>query len=360
MRISRKKKRVGTLYGKPVVEGPENELKAFEIIAKKENDYITLAAKNKKGGEIKSLSTFSSIGENYGDCIMAVNQDIYFIKTKLVINPKTLKDVFCLDFIRKSDDKATISFFIQSSLDVYLVDDSYLSADQSSWKDKDSIRQCLLNLCSSYNSDDVEHKYIFNNIRAVPLFFYISGQPEDTSIKFAFKNGCIQGAFANKGANMLIHNMFTESTISGIAVKTNYKGDEVQDTFHILGTSVNTEVPYMDSSHIALCRPILLISPFVNALFAVAIKSDDNTLVLVNCLDINTSFLRKLYGISEYAVIPAPKEGEYIEASLLDTADTMELSSKEPNSFLLGKLKSSLESLIENIEVNTETKAVVD
>ena len=194
-------------------------------------------------------------------------------------------------------------------------------------------------------------------MRVVPLFLTIS--PAEESVMFAFKNGCIQGAYITMPSTLQITNYFIVSTTFNI-VKTNKEGVEVQDTFYIAGTSSKESSIDVDSSYIVITEPILFISPFVNALFTLAVKSDDNTLVLVNCLDINTSFLRKLYGISEYAVIPAPKEGEYIEASLFDTADTMELSSKEPNSFLLGKLKSSLESLIENIEVNTETKAVVD
>jgi hypothetical protein len=73
-----KKKRVGYLYGRPVVEGDENEINAHEILAKKENDNITLAAEGGRG--IKSISDVSSAEKKFGDVTyepLITKEDIY-------------------------------------------------------------------------------------------------------------------------------------------------------------------------------------------------------------------------------------------------------------------------------------------
>ena len=87
-----KKKRVGYLYGRPVVEGDENEINAHEILAKKEDGYITLAANN---NGLKSISHISSAGDKFGEiyvmsCSTSANDPFFERSNKPYFNKRNI------------------------------------------------------------------------------------------------------------------------------------------------------------------------------------------------------------------------------------------------------------------------------
>lgn len=89
-----KKKKVGILYGRPLVEGNVNYIKPPEILVKRENKSITLAERGGRG--IKSISDQSSAEDKYGDVrlMMTMSSSGVSLIIDSYYNPKTLKEVF--------------------------------------------------------------------------------------------------------------------------------------------------------------------------------------------------------------------------------------------------------------------------
>lgn len=352
-----KKKRVGYLYGRPVIEGDENEINAHEILAKKEDGYITLAANN---NGLKSISHISSAGENFGDLVLGMgitkNSTVY-VYVEEVLNPTTLEDLF---FFLKYNSLNGTTITPNNSMPLsYMIAETggfpFLNSTitaENTWKDQAFIKQYIEDSFSSFS--DCTPLSPYHDIQIVPIFSISGGE----ALCYSFKKGILQGIWTKESQ---------EFTILGIGslgvgnkcsvVKTNTKKVEVEDIFYIAGdTYVYSQgVIDTDESYIACNNPILFMSPFVNALFVLAVKADTNTPVLVNCMNINTKPLREVFGIPENRVIAAPKEGDYIEYPNVTTTEetTKSRSINRGSSVLVEALQKMVDSLKSEDTINT-------
>lgn len=348
-----KKKKVGILYGRPLIEGDVNYIKSPEILVRCENKSITLAERGGRG--MKSISDQSSAEDRYGDIKLAINAVTYTVTIDSYSNPKTLKEVFSfvpsvmydssvgLDISEQGLIAGSVSLL--SSL-VYAMQDELSLTPINVWIGTEDIPDKIKELkVQIIATKALNFKYL------LPVWYI--------DVPYAaFQNGHLKGIWSS-----IQNNYYGSNTLQGsyIFYDTNYKGEEVEDSFAIMGTmnNANVIIPVTpDENYIQAYRPYLIVSPLVDGLFTIAVHKETDTLVLVKCLDMDMSYYRNLLNIPESMVIPC-KEGEYIEYPNIQEATTDAImttdlpdtdSSNEKKEAMLKALEQMVESLNASIK----------
>lgn len=176
-----------------------------------------------------------------------------------------------------------------------------------------------------------------------------------------FKNGIIQSVYGTRngidlgGIKDFLPNYYGDPYF---IINQNYKKEVVENSFNIISDEKETGYDLSDADLDSSCiatKAFLFVHPFINALFAIAIKTDTNTPVIINCLNVDTSPFRRVLGIPENKVIPC-KEGEYIEIPVIENNNKSRSRSVNRDAIkaaLIARLQSELAKLTG--ESNTET-----
>lgn len=296
-------KKVGTLYGKPLVEGDPNLVRGSEILVNKEDKYITLATRDK--GDMKSLSDFSSMeGRFYNIEVMYSSrnpENTRVIKTHY--NPDTLEKMFSnLPYISYDSSTGGITCFIRytfssSKIFNYCTGSDYLGS--TVWLDRQESKEKIKEFLNTLEpSQYTGYLYPINKLDGI-------------RITMAFRNGHFKGIIFNDTAHFSYQEFLSSPIGSSSVIFTNDKGEETDDSFGIVGSKTNPSTLTIDGSYVT-GRPLLLISPLVNGMFVLGTFKGSKDLVLMNCLELDMKHLREVLGIPESMVIPC-KEGEYIK-----------------------------------------------
>lgn len=338
-----KKKKIGKLYGRPLVEGDPNCINNKDILIKKEDNFITLAERKK--GRLQTLSNVSTIGEDYGMFRLAMETSSVpsVVKVTSVYNPCTLKEAFStLPTFCMVDSESATAVDEDISEDIQLL---YIvkSMGKDVWLDKETIKKIIKENMKSYTS---ELTLEFPGLKYFTPTICIS-------FPFAsFKDGLLKEV-CTTSSNSYIQSTFIDKVyFSNI----NYKGDIVTDKCNIAGGVVNRVLnKATDESYIVVKSPLLILSPLVNGVFAIGKLAGTSDMVLINCMQMDTKFMREMLGLPESVVIPC-KEGEYIKYPNIYTPNTKEksLSSiedtiKENKQVLLNILEKKVAQLKESI-----------
>lgn len=337
-----KKKKVGILYGRPLIEGDVNYIKPPEILVKQENESITLAERGNRG--MKSISDQSSAEDKWGDVrlIMSLDNSSVLLIIDSYYNPKTLKEIFCF--------LPTISAYTSESLNIDSVSytatmftwemESVVVTPHYSWIGKEDTVNLFKKLTGIYATYKV-----LNFKGMLPLMYF--------RIPYAsFSNGKLKGIYSTGKNKSLI-------SIRGVSSSfyfchSNYKGEDTNDIFSIAGNTSKTTIDdAMDESYVVVENSLLVASPLVDGLFAIALHNKTGSLVLIKCLDVDMSYYREQLNIPKSMVI-SYKEGEYIEYPNIQEANTDAImttelpytdSTDESKNFLLKTLEQMVESM---------------
>lgn len=337
-----------------MVEGDINCIKTPEILVKQENKSITLAERGSRG--MKSISDQSSVEDRYGDIKISIDTGTYTITIDSYSNPETLKEVF--SFV------PTVMYDSSIGLDVIeeqgLLGTNYTSISRIAWIKQDELALTPRNVW--IGTEDIPDKIkglkvqtistkALNFKNLLPVWYIYVPYA-------AFQNGHLKG-ICSKNDNTY----YGDHTPNGsyIFYDTNYNGEEVEDSFAIIGRSnnvnVSTDVP-TDENYIQAFQAFLIASPLVDGLFTIAVHKETDALVLVKCLDMDMSYYRNLLNIPESMVIPC-KEGEYIKYPNIQEATTDAImttdlpdtdSSNENKEAMLKVLEQIAASMNESIE----------
>lgn len=351
-----KKKKVGNLYGRPLVEGDPNYIKGKEILVKKEDKYITLAERKKIG--LQTLSNVSTVGENYG--IATFKSTGTSMVAQAIYNPSNIQEVF--------NPLPSLSYSIEDKQGVSIIRDILAElwgllehipiikiAEEAKWVDTDIIKSLI--------KDNMNFSYADTLSVDICGITVIAPMIQIRLPYAAFENGHLMGVGTTTDSSTLEQIDFQDLHFSSI----NYKGDAVEDKFEIAGTTKNTAMNVAtDESYVVVKNAILLISPLINAAFTVGVLTGTSDLVLINCIKMDTSFMRKALRIPESAVISS-KEGAYIKYPNIyvpeETNTRMRNSNSRNNSMndvremLLNVLKKQVASLEAAIKKDEEVES---
>lgn len=336
-----KKKKVGNLYGRPLVEGDPNYIKNKEILVKKEGKFVTLAERQRN--ELLTLSSISDTGENYGDIKIAmVLYPTEGLKIDIIYNPDTLhavaKKVPTLAYSSDYKCAEAFEYTIDSELFMLYFKDVEIAKDDK-WFDRNILVNLIKdNVVSAYNYEVPGIK------RLAPLIFF--------RVPFAsFKDGILKGIGTTK-ENTKAGAKYPQNICFSSA---NYKGDSVEDKFEIAGYVENEAMNVAtDESYIVVKNSLMTFSPLVNGIFTIGTLAGTSDLVLINCMKMDLKFVREMLGLPESVVIPC-KEGEYIKypniynfeetSTRARNTNSMQDTLNENREMLLNILKKQVASL---------------
>lgn len=342
------KEKIGKLYGRPLVEGDPNCINNKDILIKKEDNFITLAERKK--GRLQTLSNVSTIGKDYGMFSLTIITvfNHYDIKVTSVYNPCTLKEAFfTLPNLIMVDSEGAAVMDINISEFTQLLYVPEKSIDKDVWLDKETIKNLIkenmVDTTSELTLEFLGLKY-FTPIVCIQFPFA------------SFKDGLLKEVGSTENSYRMEEGGVYDIYFSSI----NYKGDTVTDKFDIAGVEKSKAMgKATDESYIVVKSPLLILSPLVNGVFVIGklAGTTDMTsdMVLINCMQMDTKFMREMLGLPESVVIPC-KEGEYIKYPNIYTLNTKEksLSSiedtiKENKQVLLNILEKKVAQLKESI-----------
>lgn len=339
-----KKKKIGKLYGRPLVEGDPNCINNKDILIKKEDNFITLAERKK--GRLQTLSNVSTTGKNYGMFKLAMETSSVpsVVKVTSVYNPCTLKEAFfTLSTLCMVDSESAIAVDEELSDSIEILYTSGARLDKDVWLDKETIKNLIKeNMVDTASELTLEFpglKY-FTPIICITFPFA------------SFKDGLLKEVGSTKNSYRMEEGWVYDIYFSSI----NYKGDTVTDKFDIAGYEKSKAMDKAtDESYIVVTSPILILSPLVNGVFVIGKLAGTTDIVLINCMQMDTKFMREMLGLPESVIIPC-KEGEYIKYPNIYTPNTKEksLSSiedtiKENKQVLLNILEKKVAQLKESI-----------
>lgn len=281
-------------------------------------------------------------------------------KLQIKYNPNSLQEAFCTlptlfydsDKVGKTIEDASL---IEVTLNIFLPE--FNISEENKWLDRDTIKNLLkdnLTFSESY-------------LEKMPgVKTYISFL--SFTVPFAsFKNGHLKEISATTERYYVYTQSLTKACFSNV----NYKGNNVEDKFEMAGYAANqVNNITTDESYVVVMYPILFLCPLINGIFTLGTLAGTSDMVLINCIEMDTKFIREKLGLPESVVIPC-KEGEYIkypniyvpdEAVGMTDAVSIEDTLNENRQMILDRLKKQVASLEEDINTSTqeEKKAVVD
>lgn len=341
-------KKVGTLYGKPLVEGDPNLVRGSEILVNKEDKYITLAARNKQG-EISTVSNVSTVAKQFANVGLFMNATTMEYIVRSTYTPTSLEEVFRpVPNIIYTNNSDTITFTIAEIAEV--LSDLFgfintLDLDVNVWTDRESLKEKIRESYILEGKPQSNH----NNI---PTAGFATFWPAF----IGFKQGILQGAssiIGDEGGTRMVE-------VSSLSLNnSNSKGEKIEDTFDILGVGTPGNLPNItiDDSYILACKPLLFISPFVNGVFVLAALQGTTNLVLVNCMSMDTGFMREELGVPESMVIPC-KEGEYVkyQGKVEEQITRGRNSLSDSNNILIESLQAMLKALTKGTSTEAATE----
>ena len=280
MLLCQKKKKVGSLYGRPLVEGDPNYVKDREILVKKENKFVTLAER-KKGG-LQTLSKACSTVENFGLIYsFQIDEDAGFpsskLQTGIICNPDTLEELFkFLPYIRYNPktNEAEPFLFSRYYVDSYIPYTQFREKSGSHWKDKEYCQEILQDLVT------LKLRPMEN-----PIFTHFLCHPYIGTTWACFKNGVLQGIWDT--SNIYLEPFEVSSIFFRGCASCNCNGEKVEDTIEIASSMPDSTLkdvdnkPATDETCLVCYGVPLILSPMVNGAFTIGKLSGTSTFVLV-------------------------------------------------------------------------------
>lgn len=382
------KKKVGQLYGKPIVEGDVNIINDHEILLrKKDKDTLSLAKKTEQGivtsytpslreDDIVSTTlgqTYVPIYDEDGDVSYMIGTDIWIE----VLN--SLQDVFSSIgnlYIYNDEISCNAPYGYLTAACYYLLNLDEFHSKEGSW-DKEDIKKLILENISTAASRETDVAYV-STLECKHNVCWVWVSLPGVSY---FKDGILTKNVSSDSSYIQfspVTNIILKNNPQEVNNK-NFKGEETKSLFKLLGSNSITTTPPedIDESYVAIQTEYLLMHPLLNGLFTLGTLNGTDTIVIVKCLDLDLSDLRKMFHIPESRVIPSGKEGDYWiypnqSASVIASESTQSLDDPMTTfkTMMLGHLKTRVAALekelgIDDTDIDTEMpeeegKAVVD
>ena len=293
-----KKKRVGTLYGHPLVEGDYNKVGKNEILVTRDNKKIGLSSRD-ISGKLNPL-----IALNKED-VININTNTYNI-LQIDVSPTSLESLFsglpnCEIVFAEGGEPSYINgsyvmgtFGLPANIAVYGNMDGSYNENIGEKIIKDIFLKCF--------PPKIANKPFTSWLKFTPPYCWI----KDGIIQFIRDDELWVTSYIGWYNNdaILEYQIYNMDTI------------QVDDAFGYFGKGISDNYSYNAPDEplkgVGVSGASFFIHPLLNGIFTIGVlRENPSELLVIKCADLDFSEVRKKWGIPENRVIPSGKPGDY-------------------------------------------------